>query len=73
MPYDKPYNYVNVTESVDTTDVMEAVAHDTDGPEPEAADASAWLLEHTDRLGEVMTYAAREYIQKNWGKDRNGK
>ena len=51
------------------SDVMETVAHMTDGPEPPEPVAEAWMVEHYGNLSDAIEYAAKEYIREHWSKE----
>lgn len=57
---------IQAADSMDCTDVMEAVAHFQDGPEPPAAIAQAWLDKHALNIEEAMHVAAMDYIAEHW-------
>jgi hypothetical protein len=52
--------------SWNAVEVMERVAHDTDGPEPDERLAERWLVEHEAAITEAMEYAAMDYIREHW-------
>jgi len=63
-PYKTVPNYAEV--SVDCVNVMEFVAHFTEGPEPDEAQAQAFLDEHASRIEDAMDAAWKAYVRKRW-------
>jgi hypothetical protein len=57
---------IAAVETIDCVDVMEAVAHDTNGPEPPPEVAQAWLDKHAEHIANAMHYGARDYIREHW-------
>ena len=58
--------YTEVTHSVSVADVMEFVAHYTNGPEPAEDIALEWLEKNADAIAEEMESACLTYIRRNW-------